>query len=246
MKLPPDENEEDGDFNISEPDEWEEPEAGVEIPNDSSPFEEIDHELDPGKAKQRSKERIEQILENQRTHQKQKKQPTRQQEYETKPEPVADIPLEPEPGSDPEPDHTADQESGRDSLDELDRRIDLVKESGDSTTTTTPAEPEETQDADQELVDQILEVHTEIAQANQHTGELEPTLDKLEELLRHHGITSIEPEAGDSLDPHRHRVIETVDSDSPSGTIVDLVRPGYENPDHVIEEALVRTAKKEE
>lgn len=250
----------DNEFHITEPSEWKEPDVGADLPEEPPEPPSIEQELDPESAKKRSRERIENILGEQR--QTPKNRDT--QQHTTEPAPSKQTqPVKPDPSRSehpaPEPQTlnnptASEQGRGRDSLDELDRRINLAQQTGENSETRDPAPIENNSSdtaepdnyTDQELVDQILEIHTDISHANEHTGELDQTLNKLEQLLKYHGITPINPGTGDKLDPERHQVIETVDSQYPEGTIVEVVRPGYENSSHVIEEALVRTAGNEE
>lgn len=234
------EEKEENQFHISEPDDWEEPEVGVDLPPEPPEPPEIEHELSPEKAKEKSRQQINELLENQDS------KPPNDRSQQPPPNEPATEPTE-APVTDPDSSATPSQhenDRGRDSLDELDRRINIAKnnespqeEQRDQSTARSSSD-----NPDKELVDQILEIHTDIARADTHTEGLKPTLKKLEDMLRQRGIQPIEPDPGDKLDYHRHQVIETVDSQQPGGTIVELVRPGYENSEHVIEEALVRTA----
>lgn len=59
-----------------------------------------------------------------------------------------------------------------------------------------------------------------------------------DELLEKEGVNLIQPEFGDELDPERHKVMSRVESDAPSGTVVECFRTGYE-----FEELIIRPAR---
>jgi molecular chaperone GrpE len=71
-----------------------------------------------------------------------------------------------------------------------------------------------------------------------HDG-VESTLASFDQVLEEEGVTPIQPDAGDEVDPTRHQVMMRVESDQPEGTVVDVYRPGYEMAGSVIQEAQV-------
>lgn len=230
------EEKEENQFHIPEPDDWEEPEVGVDLPPEPPEPPEIEQTLDPQEAIQKSEQRVQEKMEQQfQTGNNAVQQDPGRKHVNT--HYVDDTP-EQQPV---ETEHTEDQD-----LNELNRRINIA----DKAEPDEPAEPVESQEtssetsdaSDQELVDKIIEVHTDIARANEHRDDLEPILEDLSSALQSQGIETIEPGPGDELDYYRHTVINTVDSSYPDGTIVELVRPGYENSEHVLEEALVKTS----
>ena len=68
---------------------------------------------------------------------------------------------------------------------------------------------------------------------------VESTLASFDQVLEEEGVTPIQPDAGDEVDPTRHQVMMRVESDRPEGTVVDVYRPGYEMAGTVIQEAQV-------
>jgi molecular chaperone GrpE len=68
---------------------------------------------------------------------------------------------------------------------------------------------------------------------------VESTLASFDQVLEEEGVTPIQPDAGDEVDPTRHQVMMRVESDQPEGTVVDVYRPGYEMEGAVIQEAQV-------
>lgn len=68
---------------------------------------------------------------------------------------------------------------------------------------------------------------------------VESTLESFDQVLEAEGVTPIQPDAGDEVDPTRHQVMMRVESDQPEGSVVDVYRPGYEMAGTVIQEAQV-------
>ncbi|MBI4159691.1 nucleotide exchange factor GrpE [Candidatus Wolfebacteria bacterium] len=66
---------------------------------------------------------------------------------------------------------------------------------------------------------------------------------QLEDVLRGHGLRRVEVRAGDAFDPAFHEAIAEVESDKPSGTIVDELEHGYFLQDKLIRPARVKVAK---
>lgn len=61
--------------------------------------------------------------------------------------------------------------------------------------------------------------------------------------LARHGITRIEPAAGDPFDPHRHHaMMEVADSPYPAGTVAQVLQPGYAYHERLLRPALVGVA----
>ncbi|HKE98235.1 MAG TPA: nucleotide exchange factor GrpE [Actinomycetes bacterium] len=72
---------------------------------------------------------------------------------------------------------------------------------------------------------------------------VEMVFGELRETLRHEGLEQIEAE-GKPFDPQRHEAVVTVqDSDAEPGTVVGVVRAGYELQGRVIRPAMVRVAQ---
>ena len=74
---------------------------------------------------------------------------------------------------------------------------------------------------------------------------VESTLAEFDRVLESEGVEFIEPDAGDDVDPARHEVLMRVESDEPTGTIVDVYAPGYEMGGKIIQEAQVTVSDDE-
>ena len=68
------------------------------------------------------------------------------------------------------------------------------------------------------------------------------TLAELEKAFEKANISSINPQAGDVLDPHQHQALQAVPSDLPTHTIVNVLKKGYALSDRVLRPAMVRVA----
>ncbi len=69
-------------------------------------------------------------------------------------------------------------------------------------------------------------------------------LARLDECLHEHGLREIEA-AGAVFDPRRMRAAEAVVTDAaPDGTVIEVLRPGYESDDGVVRVAEVRVARR--
>lgn len=62
---------------------------------------------------------------------------------------------------------------------------------------------------------------------------------EFDDLLEQEGVTIIEPDAGDKVDPEVHEVMTRVESDIEEGRIHECFRPGYKMEDTVIRPARV-------
>jgi molecular chaperone GrpE len=72
---------------------------------------------------------------------------------------------------------------------------------------------------------------------------VELTERELMKVLEKHGVTKIEPQ-GQKFDPHRHQAMfEVPDLGVPTGTVVQVVQPGYLIGERVLRPALVGVAK---
>ncbi|HZB92706.1 MAG TPA: nucleotide exchange factor GrpE [Stellaceae bacterium] len=59
-----------------------------------------------------------------------------------------------------------------------------------------------------------------------------------------HGIRRLEPAPGEKFDPNRHHAMAGVDTaDSPAGTVVQVLQPGYVYHERLLRPALVSVAK---
>lgn len=104
---------------------------------------------------------------------------------------------------------------------------------------------EEKQRATEDLVQRLLEVRDNLARALDQDddadirGGIESTLVQFDEELDKENVEVIEPEIGSEVDPQRHEVLITVESDQPDGTVAQLHRPGYEMASKVLRPAQV-------
>ena len=104
---------------------------------------------------------------------------------------------------------------------------------------------EEKQRATEDLVGRLLDVRDNLQRALDQDenvdirGGVETTLEQFDEQLERENVTAIEPQAGDGVDPQRHEVLATVESDQPADAIAGLHRPGYEMAGKVIRAAQV-------
>ena len=72
---------------------------------------------------------------------------------------------------------------------------------------------------------------------------VELTERELLKVLEKHGVTKLEPE-GQRFDPNMHQAMyEVPDPSVPSGTVVQVVQPGYRIGERVLRPALVAVAK---
>jgi molecular chaperone GrpE len=104
---------------------------------------------------------------------------------------------------------------------------------------------EEKQRATEDLVSRLLEVRDNLARALDQDedadirGGVESTLVQFDEELDRENVEVIEPEVGSEVDPQRHEVLITVESDQPEGTVAQLHRSGYEMAGKVLRPAQV-------
>jgi len=93
---------------------------------------------------------------------------------------------------------------------------------------------EETERATEDLVARLLDVRDSLRRALDQEADVdirsgvETTLEKFDEQLARENVEQVEPEPGDPVDPQRHEVLVTVESDQPTDTVADVHRPGYE------------------
>ncbi|MFP8958253.1 nucleotide exchange factor GrpE [Natrialbaceae archaeon A-CW3] len=95
------------------------------------------------------------------------------------------------------------------------------------------------------VLSSFLDVRDDLVRAlEQDAGDglregVELTLQRFDRALEAVDVTRLEPEPGSSVDPHRHEVVQRVESELPEGTIVDVFTPGFELEEHVIRPARV-------
>jgi molecular chaperone GrpE len=104
---------------------------------------------------------------------------------------------------------------------------------------------EEKQRATENLVTRLLEVRDNLARALDQgedadiRGGVESTLVQFDEELDKENVEVIEPDLGSEVDPQRHVVLITVESDQPESTVAQLHRSGYEMAGKVLRPAQV-------
>jgi molecular chaperone GrpE len=104
---------------------------------------------------------------------------------------------------------------------------------------------QEKERATEELVERLLDVRDNLVRALDQDEDtdirsgIEKTLDTFDRVLDAENVVTIEPDAGEEVDPQRHEVLLRVDSDHPEGSVDSLQRPGYEMAGKVIRPAQV-------
>ena len=103
--------------------------------------------------------------------------------------------------------------------------------------------------ATEEFVSRVVTVRDNLVRALDQDDDsdirdgLEGTLKEFDRILAEENVEAVEPEPGQAVDPERHEVLMRVESDQPSGTVVDVYRPGYEMADKVIQTAQVTVSE---
>ncbi|WP_336327279.1 nucleotide exchange factor GrpE [Halovenus sp. HT40] len=104
---------------------------------------------------------------------------------------------------------------------------------------------EEKQRATEDLVERLLDVRDNLARALEQDDDadirsgIESTLVQFDEEMDRENVEVIEPDLGADVDPQRHEVLITVESDQPEDTVAQLHRPGYEMAGKVLRPAQV-------
>jgi len=105
--------------------------------------------------------------------------------------------------------------------------------------------------ATEEFVEQVVTVRDNLVRALDQDEDadirpgIESTLTEFDRILDDEGVSVIDPEPGEDVDPHRHEVMMRVDADQPSGTVAEVYQPGYEMGEKVIREAQVTVSDDE-
>ncbi|MDX1744697.1 MAG: nucleotide exchange factor GrpE [Halobacteriales archaeon] len=108
------------------------------------------------------------------------------------------------------------------------------------------------QRATEDLVSRLLDVRDNLARALDQDADaeirdgVEATLASFDRALGDEGVTAIEPEPGDEVDPTVHEVVMRVAGSRPDGTIEEVYRPGYELGDKVLRPAQVTVSEGDE
>lgn len=97
-----------------------------------------------------------------------------------------------------------------------------------------------------ELLERFLSVRDDLTRAlKDESDDLESlkegvrvTRNEFDRVLDAEGVTQIDPEPGQDVDPRRHEVMMRVESDQPEDTVASVYRTGYE-----MEEMVLRTAQ---
>lgn len=71
---------------------------------------------------------------------------------------------------------------------------------------------------------------------------VEITLRQLAGVLERASVIAVDPQ-GEKFDPHRHQAMSSVESDQPTGTVVQVLQKGYLLHERVLRPALVSVAK---
>ncbi|OGY99595.1 MAG: nucleotide exchange factor GrpE [Candidatus Liptonbacteria bacterium RIFCSPLOWO2_01_FULL_52_25] len=66
---------------------------------------------------------------------------------------------------------------------------------------------------------------------------------QIEDILRRRGVERITMKVGDEFDPSVAEAIAIIESDKPSGTVLEEIEPGYKLHDKIIRPARVKVAK---
>lgn len=73
-------------------------------------------------------------------------------------------------------------------------------------------------------------------------GGVEATLRQFLRALEDNGVKRLDP-TGETFDPAFHEAVEAAHSDRPSGTVIEVTRPGYTLNDSLVRPAQVRVAR---
>ncbi len=229
---------------------WSEPEVGVDLPEKPP---EVDHKLDPGKAEQESRRQIEEMIGDQffssggfdPSHNKASTQQSRSGSADKPSNPAGSDSVQ--IGEDQSSGHVPDDEDFEERMSIIDEEAGPQQEDSRESRPEESAEEEnldgeETDDDDR--VEQIIDARDNLLRAKKHSSSevaagLDQTLKELDSMLEDYGVEEISPEPGDEFDPYRHKAVKETDDGQAEGTIVEVVRPGYEDADYILYEAEV-------
>ena len=99
--------------------------------------------------------------------------------------------------------------------------------------------------ATEDFVERVVTVRDNLVRALEQDEDadirdgVESTLREFDRILDAENVATIDPDAGEDVDPHRHEVMMRVDSDHPEGTVADVFQPGYEMAEKVIRPAQI-------
>ena len=110
---------------------------------------------------------------------------------------------------------------------------------------------QERQRATEDLVERLLDVRDNLLRAlDQETADaddiregIETTLTQFDRVLDEENVDVVDPEPGETVDPHTHEVLMRVDSDQPEDTIAEVHRPGYVMAEKVLRPAQVTVSE---
>lgn len=105
--------------------------------------------------------------------------------------------------------------------------------------------------ATEDLVERLLDVRDNLNRAlEEESGDaeslregVEMTLSEFDRVLEEENVDEIVPESGEEVDPQRHEVMLSVESDQPEGTVDEVYTPGYEMADQVLRPAQVTVSE---
>ncbi|EMA49809.1 MULTISPECIES: nucleotide exchange factor GrpE [Halococcus] len=114
----------------------------------------------------------------------------------------------------------------------------------------TERQQEELQErATEDLVERLLDVRDNLARALSQDDDadirpgVESTFAEFDRVLDEENLTTIEPEPGSEVDPQRHEVMMSVESDQPGDTVAEVFRPGYEMGEKVLRPAQITVSE---
>jgi molecular chaperone GrpE len=103
--------------------------------------------------------------------------------------------------------------------------------------------------ATEDLVERLLDVRDNLSRALSQDDDadirpgVESTLAELDRVLGEENLATIEPEPRSEVDPQRHEVMMSVESDEPEDTVVEVFRPGYEMGEKVLRPAQITVSE---
>ncbi|WP_282190240.1 nucleotide exchange factor GrpE [Halocatena salina] len=138
------------------------------------------------------------------------------------------------------------------SVEEVDHtQSPLAERPGESVTGSGEHPPTDEQaETRQRCVKQLIPVRDSIAQALAHVSNsdihngIEAIARQLDDVFETMNVTVFSPAPGDTVDPHRHQVVATAESDVPARTVISVESPGYLMNQQVLRPARVVVSQK--
>jgi len=75
---------------------------------------------------------------------------------------------------------------------------------------------------------------------------LQLTLKQLKSTFEKHQLVEINPQVGDSFDPHKHQAISAVESEQEVNTVITVLQRGYTLADRVLRPAMITVSKQKQ